>query len=180
MKKSIVIFAIFLLAAQVGVAQEEESYKWGIEAELIQPFIPNVGIFNLQLTRNVFSNDTQKGDLVLGAYLRPNVEHDVVDEIDEYMIYTAYRHYFWQGLHVEAGLNTGYYWGYDNLIDGMDYEGLAMFWEANIGYKFNIGSSRFYVLPQFGGLGNIVADIGPRGGKSDNFIQGNLFIGYNF
>lgn len=170
-----------LLAAQVGIAQEDQNYKWGVEFELVQPFIPNVGIFNLQLTRNVFSNATQKGDLVLGAYLRPNVEHDVVEEIDEYMFYTAYRHFFWKGLHVEAGVNTGYYWGTENLIDGMDYEGLAMFWEANLGYKYSFGKSKqFFVLTQFGGLGNIVADIGPRGGKSDNFVQGNLFVGYNF
>lgn len=29
-------------------------------------------------------------------------------------------------------------------------------------------------------IGNIVGDIGPRGGKSDNFIQGNLVVGLNF
>jgi hypothetical protein len=152
------------------------------EIELIQPFVPTVHIYQLQLTRTVFNSPKgQKGNLVFGAYLRPNVEHDVVEEIDEYMFFTGYRHFFWKGLHAEAGLNTGYYWGTKNLIDGQDYEGLAMFWEANIGYKLDIGNKkRFYVAGQFGALGNIVADIGPRDGKPDNFIQGNLLIGINF
>ncbi len=37
-----------------------------------------------------------------------------------------------------------------------------------------------YALAQFGALGSIKADIGPRGGKADDFIQGNLIIGINF
>ena len=169
-----------------GIVQAQEKQasdtKWGFEVELIQPFIPTVEIFNLQATKTIFAtNSGQKSDLVLGAYLRPKVEHDVVEKIDEYMLYTAYRHYFWEGLHAEAGVNTGYYYGTKNLVDGKDYDGLGLFWEANIGYKLNIGKKkRFYMIGQFGGLGNIKADIGPRGGKPDNFIQGNLFIGINF
>lgn len=37
-----------------------------------------------------------------------------------------------------------------------------------------------YLNPQFGALGKVVADIGPRGGKPDNFIHGNFFVGLNF
>ncbi len=181
MKNFILSTLLLLLILKTGYAQEEQEVEWSIEVELIQPFIPTVEIYNVQFTRLLYSNSGQRGALLLGAYLRPNVAHDVVEEIDEYMLYTAYRHYFWEGLHIEAGINTGYYWGNNNLIDGRDYEGVAMFWEANIGYKLNLGSSnRFFILPQFGALGNIVADIGPRGGKPDNFIQGNLFLGYNF
>ena len=156
--------------------------KWGLELELVQPFIPSVEIWNLQVTRNLFSNGSQRGDLVLGAYIRPNVEHDVVEKIDEYMFYLAYRHFFWKGLHIEAGMNTGYYWGKKNLVNGKDYEGIALFWESNIGYKFNLGKKKqFFINPQFGFLGTMgVADIGPRQGKPDNFIQGNLFVGFNF
>lgn len=156
--------------------------KWSIEVELVQPFIPTVGIWTIQATRNLFNNGSQKGDLVLGAYIRPNVEHDVVEKINEYMFYLAYRHFLWKGFHIEAGMNTGYYWGRKNLVDGKDYEGIALFWESNIGYKFNFGQSkRFFVNPQFGFLGTMgVADIGPRQGKPDNFVQGNLLVGVNF
>jgi hypothetical protein len=178
--------AIYLFSAitnaQTNTNANGKKYPWGFEADLIQPFVPTVNIFNLQLTRTILNSSSgQKGDLVIGAYLRPNVEHDVVEEIDEYMLLLAYRHYFWKGFHVEGGVNTGGYYGTKNLIDGKDYNGFGMFWETNMGYKFNVGKQkRFYILPQFGALGNIVADIGPRGGKPDNFIQGNLFIGINF
>jgi len=170
------------LKAQTNNLSENQNYKWGFEFDIIQPLIPTVEIFNIQFTRTIVNlSNGQKGDLVLGAYLRPNVEHDVVEEIDEYMLLVAYRHYFWKGFHIEAGMNTGYYWGSKNLIDSKDYEGVGMFWEANIGYKFDLGKkNRFYVAPQFGALGNVMADIGPRGGKPDNFIQGNLLLGINF
>jgi hypothetical protein len=170
------------LQAQTNNLTEKQNYKWGFEFDIVQPLVTTVEIFNIQLTRTIVNHlSGQKGDLVIGAYIRPNVKHDVVEEIDEYMLLVAYRHYFWNGFHAEAGMNTGYYWGWNNLIDGKDYEGLGMFWEVNIGYKFDLGvKKRFYIIPQFGALGNVMADIGPRGGKPDNFIQGNLLIGVNF
>jgi hypothetical protein len=183
--KSIVTLAVLILInvpAFCQTGEKKQSSKWGLELELVQPFLPTVHIWNVQATRNLFSKNSQKGDLILGAYIRPNVKHDVVEEIDEYMVYVAYRHFFWKGLHAEAGMNTGYYWGHKNLVDGKDYEGMAMFWEANLGYKFNLGQrKRLYVIPQFGFLGTTgLADIGPRQGKPDNFVQGNLFLGINF
>jgi hypothetical protein len=170
------------LHAQSIEDNQKPEYKWSIETELVQPFIPTVEIWTIQGTRKLFDTGKQQGHLLIGAYLRPNVEHDVVEEIDEYMLYTAYRHFFWKGLHLEAGMNTGYYWGRKNLVDGKDYEGIALFWESNIGYKFNIGKTkRFFLNPQFGFIGTMgIADIGPRQGKTDNFIQGNLLIGLNF
>lgn len=189
MKAKIMLTALVLaslcsvkLQAQNTNLNEKQSNKWGFEFDIIQPLIPTVEIFNIQLTHTIVNLQTgQKGDLVIGAYIRPNVKHDVVEEIDEYMLLVAYRHYFWKGFHVEAGMNTGYYWGWNNLIDGKDYKGLGMFWEANIGYKFDLGTKKqFYIAPQFGALGNVMADIGPRGGKPDNFIQGNLLLGINF
>jgi hypothetical protein len=185
--RQLILAAIFILIGKLTFAQSDSSHskpikKWSIEVELVQPFIPTVEIWTIQATRNLFTNRLQKGEIVLGAYIRPNVTHDVVEKIDEYMLYTAYRHYFWKGLHIEAGMNTGYYWGKKNLVNGKDYEGLALFWESNIGYKLNLGKTkRFFVNPQFGFLGTMgIADIGPRQGKPDNFVQGNLLIGFNF
>ena len=182
-----ILASTFILLCKLTFAQSDSNLsspikKWSIEIELVQPFIPTVQIWSIQATRNLFNKGAQKGEFVLGAYIRPNVKHDVVAQIDEYMLYTAYRHYFWKGLHIEAGMNTGYYWGKKNLVDGKDYEGVALFWESNIGYKLNLGKTkRFFVNPQFGFLGTMgIADIGPRQGKPDNFVQGNLLIGVNF
>lgn len=182
--KLILPSVVFLTMVFASFAQSGEPavHKWSFEADVVQPFIPTVGIFNIQATRNVFTGNSQKGDLLLGVYLRPNVKHDIVEEIDEYMLYIAYRHFLWKGLHLEAGMNTGYYWGWNNLVNGRDYEGVGMYWETNIGYKLELGKSkRFFINPQAGFIGTMgLSDIGPRQGKSDNFVQGNLLLGLNF
>lgn len=128
-----------------------------------------------------------KGDLLFGMYIRPNVKHDVVEKINEYMLALGYRQYFWKGLHLEGKANLGYAWGTKNLIDGKNYETSTIFWESNLGYKFNLTNktkSSLYIIPQFGVIGNAkgenTVNIGPRGGKPDTFIQGSLIVGINF
>jgi hypothetical protein len=182
MKKiiQILIGAILLLASKT-FAQSNSGYqsKWGIETELIQPFLPEVGIYRIQVTRKIKAT----GDLIIGAYIRPNVKHDIVEKINEYLFVLGYRQYFWKGLHIETKSNIGYAWGTKNKIDGKDYNNFSWFWEANAGYKFDFAKnlhSNLYVIPQFGILSSISADIGPRGGKSDTFIQGSLLFGINF
>ena len=191
MKKSIKVLSVMLLLIS-GKAFSQTSTdnpkKWGIETELIQPFLPNVGIIRLTATRTISSAKSKmKGDLLLGMYIRPNVKHDVVEKINEYMLVLGYRQYFWKGLHLEGKANVGYAWGTRNLIDGKDYETSTVFWESNLGYKFNVTNktkTSVYLIPQFGILGNAkgnnTINIGPRGGKSDTFVQGSLVFGVNF
>ena len=191
MKKSIKVLSVMLLLIS-GKAFSQTSTdnpkKWGIETELIQPFLPNVGIIRLTATRTIsFAKSKMKGDLLLGMYIRPNVKHDVVEKINEYMLVLGYRQYFWKGMHLEGKTNVGYSWGTRNLIDGKDYETSTVFWESNLGYKFNVTNktkTSFYLIPQFGVLGNAkgnnTINIGPRGGKSDTFVQGSLVFGVNF
>jgi hypothetical protein len=186
MKNSIQVLIIMLLLSHgKAFAQLNSSTpkKWGIETELIQPFLPNVGIIRIQATHKLTSPESKRGDLIIGAYIRTNVKHDIVEKINELLFVTGYRQYLWKGLHVEAKSNIGYAWGTKNLIDGKDYNNFSWFWEANIGYKFDLGKKdnySLYILPQFGVLSSISADIGPRGGKSDTFPQGNLVLGVNF
>lgn len=185
MKKVTLLMNGLLLMSFISVAQEiKTSYKWGIETEVFQPFYPTVNIIRAQATRTITNSESKfKGDIILGAYIRPNVNHDVVEKINEYMIVLGYRQYFLKGLHIEAKSNMGYAWGTKNLIDNKDYETPTWFWEANIGYRFTIKSfnnKQLYLIPQFGGLGNIVGDIGPRGGKPDNFLHGNIYLGINY
>lgn len=174
-----------LLASAPAHAQTTASapLHWGLEAELVQPFIPTVGIFHFLATRQVTPDGGRlHGDALCGMYLRPNVAHDVVEKINEYMLVLGYRQYLWKGLHLELRANVGYAWGTRNLLDGKDYETPTLFWEANIGYRVHLtaGRRRIYLAPQVGGLGNIIGDIGPRGGKPDNFFNANLALGVNF
>lgn len=190
MKKSTqILFAALLLFSSKAFSQTnaDAPKKWGIEAELVQPFLPNVGILRIQASYTLTAPEKHKGDLLLGAYIRPNVKHDVVEKINEYMVIVGYRQYFWKGLHLEAKANVGYAWGTKNLVDGKDYETATLFWESNIGYKFNVinkAKSSLYLIPQFGAIGNArgenTENIGPRDGKPDTFIQGGLLVGVNF
>jgi hypothetical protein len=191
MQKSIqILSALLLLIGSTAFAQSstERPRKWGLETELVQPFLPNVGIVRLTATRTITSPQRKmKGDLLFGMYIRPNVKHDVVEKINEYMVVVGYRQYFWKGLHLEAKANMGYAWGTKNLIDGKDYETSTLFWESNLGYKFKVtnkAKSSLYLIPQLGVIGNAkgenTVNIGPRGGKADTFIQGSLIIGVNF
>lgn len=190
MKKSIVIFtiSIALFAMQQANAQTSSNSakpKWGFEVELIAPFLPEVGIITFKATRTITENSskTMHGDLLLGAYIRPNVKHDIVETIDEYLITVGYRQYLYKGFHVEAQLDGGYAWGNKNKIDGKDYNNFALLGEVNTGYTINLPTKKnanFYILPQLGGLHGLSTDIGPRGGKSDTFIQGKLLVGIRF
>jgi hypothetical protein len=187
------IFAVcltFLMSATAFAqpAVNVPSVNWSIETELIQPFYPTVQIIRLQgIYRVTPLQNKLSGDLIVGLYLRPNVKHDVVEKINEYMLIAGYRQYLWKGLHLEAKLNSGYAWGTKNLIDGKDYETFTLFYESNLGYKFKFLDKtdfNLYLTPQFGILGNArnkdAPNIGPRGGKPDTFFQGNLLIGINF
>ena len=98
MKKSIRILSVSLLLFS-GKAFSQTSAvvpkKWGLETELVQPILPEVGIIRLTATRTITpSKSKMKGDLLVGMYIRPNVKHDVVEKINEYMLVLGYRQYF--------------------------------------------------------------------------------------
>jgi hypothetical protein len=188
-KISVIILTILLVNSKsFSQTISPNSKKWGIETELVQPVLPNVGIIRITATRTITPFQSKKqGDLLFGMYIRPNVKHDVVEKINEYMAIIGYRQYFWKALHLEARANVGYAWGTKNLVDGKDYETSTIFWESNLGYKFILtkkDNTNIYIIPQFGVLGNAkgnnTVNIGPRNGKADTFIQGGLVIGINF
>jgi hypothetical protein len=107
------------------------------------------------------------------------------------MLGVGYRQYLWRGFHLEALLEGGVAWG-TNKVDGKDYVTPSLFGEVNAGYRFSFfepggflyegdDSLGFYIAPQFGLLFSLgVADIGPRNGHPDWFIQGNLLVGVSF
>lgn len=190
----VTVLAFFILP--IGAARADDAparpHAWAVEIETLQPWIPTVHIFRLRGTRTLWGSSTGlRGDLLLGFTLRPGIKHDVVDYIHEYQVGVGYRQYFWRGLHAEVGVDAGIAWG-TNLVDGKRYETATLFLNTNVGYRFGFfepggffgdrGSPvGFYVIPQFGVYTSLgVADIGPRNGKPDWFLQGNLLLGLSF
>ncbi len=188
------ICIVSCVVASVAVAQEPASvslnnsqppsFNWGIEADVLVPWIPTVHIFTVLATRTLWGDpEGLRGDLVLGVYLRPNVAHDIVDEIDEYLGTIAYRQYVWAGLHLEAQLDLGYAWGTRNKVDGLDHNNFAMLGELHAGYRFDFGLSEhwgLYLNPQVGVIHGLITDIGPRAGKSDTFFSARINVGAMF
>lgn len=190
MKNSIQTISLLLItlitfqsSAQVNATK---SKKWGFEVDLIQPFIQEVEIITAKITRTVFGDTYGKhGEFMLGAFIRPNVEHDVVETIDEYMVSFGYRHYFTKNLNFELQYYAGNVDAKKNKVDGKDYSGFVHFAEVNAGYKLNLLKSKGFALytnPQFGYLQGLNDEliIGPRNGKEDAFVQGKLQIGISF
>jgi hypothetical protein len=192
------IFVISLFAATLSasVARAQEAAPsnprppapavkkpWGAELELVQPFIPEVGIFTAKGTRTLWGSDGGlKGDAIVGVFLRPGVDHNVVDEIDEYAAILGYRQYFWRGLHAEALTYLGWARGTRNKKDGKNYEDFAWLAEVSAGYRFTIvdGSSlSLYVTPQVGYLQGVYTNIGPRD-TPDRFLTAKLLLGAQF
>ncbi len=184
MKKLTFTFIALCLATQLASAQQLPPNKWGVEADLLVPFVPEANIITARVTHTIVGRPgAAHGDLLLGVYLRPNVTHDIVDKIDEYLLTAGYRQYLIKGFHIEGQVDTGWARGTRNKIDGKDYENFTVLVEGHAGYKFNFRSNRsynFYLLPQVGVIQGAVTDIGPRGGKSDTFLSAKVHIGVAF
>lgn len=180
------------IPAETTTSESPSMHKWSVEVDAVQPFLPTIGIIRPKVTRTLWGAPSKpRGDLVLGLWIRPHIEHDVVETIDEYMGSVGYRQYVWKGLHAEAILDAGAAWG-KNKLDGKDYRTATLFLDVNVGYRFGFfepggivegtgDGVGFFVAPQVGMLAGLgVADIGPRNGKPDVFLQGTLLVGASF
>lgn len=173
----------FDLGARLAARPSETAATWGLETELLQPFYPGVHISRLRATRTLWGQPgSLRGDLLAGVYLRPDVDHDIVDTIDEYLVALGYRQYFFRGLHADLAFEAGWAWGHRNLIDGKDYSKPVLLVDGTVGYRVDLlrrtpGGFGVYVAPQLGVIAGLVTDIGPRGGKDDVFFQGKLVLG---
>lgn len=181
-----------LAAIDVEPPIARPSHRFAVELDVVQPFFPTVNILKPKFSWTVWGTPGGlRGDLLGVLYVRPHIVHDVVETMDEYMLGVGYRQYFWRGLHLEVLLEGGVAWG-TNRFDHRAYTTPTLFLEVNGGYRFGFfepggffftGTEKvgFFVAPQLGtiiGLG--VADIGPRNGKPDWFLQGNLLLGLSF
>lgn len=209
-KKHITYFSILLAFISATNMISAKEVKWTIETELVQPFLPTIGIGRIQLNRTLWGDwKNEHGELVLGTFMRPGIKHDVVEQITEYAGSIGYRHYFNSNWNIEAKYYLGYVWARNNLQNRRDYEpvfyfadnlplqlaalqeirkdykGTVQFAEALIGYRFLLSESEdrsIFMLPQFGVLHGLHNSdiIGPRNGKEETFIVGNLIVGMSF
>lgn len=180
-----------VLAEELAVdGSTERPPEISVEIDLLQPFIPTVGIIKPKALISLWGSATGfRGELVTGLYVRPHIVHDIVYAIDEYMLVLGYRQSFWRGLHAEVLLDGGLAWG-TNRFDERFYRTPTLFLEANVGYRFGFfepggvvpaKGPGFFIIPQFGLLTSLgLSSIGPRNGKPDWFLQGNLIIGASF
>jgi len=138
---------------------------------------------SLKATRSLWGAEGgARGEAVVGAYARPDVKHNVVDTIDEYLAIVGYRQYLWRGLHAEALSYVGWARGTRNKIDGKNYSDAVWLAEASAGYRFPVTSAgplALYVTPQVGYLVGVHTNIGPRD-TPDRFITGKLLVGARF
>lgn len=101
--KNIYALVLFVCMGLGLVHAQQGTPVWGAELDLVQPFVPEVNIFTAKVTRTVWGQHPGKrGDIMLGAFVRPNIEHDVVERISEHLVSLGYRHYLYKGLHLEA------------------------------------------------------------------------------
>ncbi|MCA3016852.1 MAG: hypothetical protein INH41_31085 [Myxococcaceae bacterium] len=198
--RPVLMSGLVLLHASVSLADPEvaaapstsPARPWGIEVEALQPFIPNVNVFRMHVTRTVWGKPGGlRGDVLVGFTLRPNVKHDVLAFMNEYQLTLSYRQYLWRGLHIETGIDAGIAWG-TNLFDGEFYRTATLFLNRGIGYRFGFFEPGgffqdkqlpfgFFITPQFGVLNSLgVANYGPRNGKPNWFLTGSLFLGVSF
>lgn len=186
-RQRIVLLSLLLLTTAASAEGNDPSPAaslWGLEADLVAPFVPQVHIITARVAFTVrgAEGDTPL-DLLVGVYARPNVDHDIVRTIDEYHMTLGARQYFLRDWSLEAQLDGGYAWGTANRIDGRDHNGPAVLGELHLGYRYlflgdSLGGP--YFLPQVGVIQGLFTDIGPRGGKPDTFFSGKLQLGYRF
>lgn len=178
---SIACFLAFHAQAQ---SNEPSNNAWGLEFNVVWPFVPGVEIYTAKATRTLWANDTAHGDLTFGFLLRPGTTEDEnAQDFSEYGLNIGYRHYFWKGLHAELALYPSFAREINNNIDGRDYEGFAMTTELYAGYRFNVAKKTnysFYLMPQTGIGYNVLSNLGPETEANAPFPTLNLQLGLNF
>lgn len=177
---TITLLAITLLTH----AQVPNARKFGIENNMVWPFVPGVEIYTAKLTTTIFQSDKMRGELLTGILFRPGTKNDPNAEVfKEIGLGLGYRHYFTEGFHLEFMLFPSYAQEINNTIDGQDYKSLAMTTELYTGYKFNLfhrEKYNLYLLPQVGVGYNVFSRLGPESEANAPFPVISLQLGVNF
>lgn len=150
MKRTIILVLSALMFVALLPAQQSEA-SWGVEFNVVWPFVPGVEIHTAKVTSEVWQQNELAGELTFGVLVRPGTRDDENAEVfREFGLNIGYRQYFWRGAHLELALYPSWAIQEGNLVDGQDYSGFALTTELYGGYRFDVVSTdpvTFYLAP---------------------------------
>ena len=187
MKKTMLACALLMLAFTSfgqGLQENARAKDWGLEFNVLWPFVPGVEIYTAKATNTLWRNEKMRGDLTFGLLLRPQTKDDEnAETFREFGLNIGYRQYLIREWHVELAIYPSFAKEKGNFIDGGDYQGFAITAEFYTGYKFTFARDKavsWYVMPQAGIGYNPYADLGPATEPGAPFPAINLQVGISF
>lgn len=188
------ILTALMMTATLGGARAEPAAPkaTALELNVVWPFVPGVGIYQVRLTQHLWSAGTMRGDLVVSLMGRPPQERAEEGEFAELGGGLGYRQYFIGGAHAELALYPTWARLSDNVVDGQTYEAFALTLEGYLGYRFvlselGVEAARHWSVEPIAtlqvGLGSNVLNTNPwptTGDDGDLFFVGSLLIGVAF
>ncbi|MDV7394473.1 hypothetical protein RZS08_24030 [Arthrospira platensis SPKY1] len=74
---TMIAISIFAFKVQAQTSQNSSSEKpWGIEFNVVWPFVPGVEIYTAKATRTIWTKEKAHGDFTFGFLLRPGTSED--------------------------------------------------------------------------------------------------------
>jgi hypothetical protein len=188
MKKTVLLFVIAcLFATSVFAQSNEKESKFGLETDLLWPFI--VQATGTHFTIKLWQKGNLRGDVYAGVNIDFPRDRETEGRFADYSLATGYRQYCWKGLHAEFSQTTGMGVLENHVTTGKTYNSFDWLITGYVGYKFEFAKKKLYVLPQFGVAG-VVYKSNPWPIYEDNtltkqvdespFMLGSLRFGYNF
>ena len=188
MKKPVLLLGIVsLLTMNVFAQSESKESKFGLETDILWPFI--VQTTRTHFTIKLWQKGNLRGDIYAGVNIDFPRDRETEGRFADYSLATGYRQYFWKGLHLEFSQTTGLGVLQNHVTTGKTYKSFDWLVSGYIGYKFEFAKKKLYLLPQFG-IASVLYKSNPWPIYEDNtlakevgespFMLGSLRFGYNF
>lgn len=188
------ILALLATMAMAGGARAESAplKATALELNVVWPFVPGVGLYQLRLTRHLWDAGSLRGDVVVSVMGRPPQDRPGEGEFAELGGGLGYRQYFAGGAHAELALYPTWARLTDNVVDGKTYDAFALTLEAYLGYRFvlselGVEAAKGWAVEPVAilqvGLGSNVLNTNPwptTEEDGDLFFVGTLLIGVAF
>lgn len=188
MKKLLPSFVWLAFSTASALAQTaEQEGRYGLETDILWPFFP--GAQRTHFTIKLWQKGHLSGDLYFGINVDFPQNRETEGRFADYSIASGYRQYLWKGLHLEFSQTTGLGVLQDHVKTGKTYESFDWLVSGYVGYRFDFGRRKCYLLPQFGLAGVIYksnpwpiyedATLTKEVGESP-FMLGSLRLGIRF
>lgn len=188
MKKTIFLFVLVsVLTMNVSAQSEEKQSKFGIETDILWPFVAQAS--RTHFTVKLWQKGNLRGDVYVGLNFDFPRDRETEGRFADYSLASGYRQYFWKGLNLEFSQTTGLGILQNHVSTRKTYQSFDWLVSGYIGYKFEFAKKKLYVLPQFG-VASVLYKSNPWPIFEDNtltkevgespFMLGTLRFGYNF